>query len=173
MTDFFDKARENFHKLGVKLFEGDLNGDSIDYQPVISIGTAAGMVGLSVSALRKYEREGLLLFFRSDSGRRLLSYSDLRRIKTIQQLINDIGLNIEGIRRLLALLPCWELKPCSVEEKEKCPAFIDPVSPCWMLDDSECARKGTDCKLCSVYRYGAYCADAMKSIVHHLDKIKE
>ncbi len=173
MTDFFEKVRENFHNLGLKLFEGDLNGDNIDYQPVISIGTAANMVGLSVSALRKYEREGLLIFFRSNTGRRLLSYSDLRRIKMIQQLINDIGLNIEGIRRLLALLPCWELKPCSVEEKEICPAFVDPVSPCWMLEDSVCARKGADCKLCSVYRYGAYCADTMKSIVHHLDKLKK
>ena len=38
MTDFFEKVRENFHNLGLKLFEGDLNGDNIDYQPVISIG---------------------------------------------------------------------------------------------------------------------------------------
>ena len=169
MTDFFEDVRENFHKLGVKLFEGDLSKNEIDYQPVISIGTAAGMVGLSVSALRKYEREGLLIFFRSDTGRRLLSYSDLRRIKMIQQLINEIGLNIEGIRRLLALLPCWKLKPCTTEDKENCPAYVSPVSPCWMLEDSECARKGADCKLCSVYRYGAYCADTMKSIVHHED----
>jgi MerR family transcriptional regulator/heat shock protein HspR len=141
MADFFEKAREKFHNLGMQIFEGDIIRDDIDYQPVISIGTAAGMVGLSVSALRKYEREGLLIFFRTDTGRRLLSYSDLRRIKMIQQLINDIGLNIEGIRRLLALLPCWELKPCAPEEKERCPAFIDPKSPCWMLDESLCARR--------------------------------
>lgn len=173
MTDFFEKAREKFHNLGMRIFEGDIIRNNIDYQPVISIGTAAGMVGLSVSALRKYEREGLLIFYRTDTGRRLLSYSDLRRIKMIQQLINDIGLNIEGIRRLLALLPCWELKPCTKEEKESCPAYIDPKSPCWMLDESECARKGADCRLCSVYRYGAYCADTMKSVVHHLDKFRQ
>jgi MerR family transcriptional regulator/heat shock protein HspR len=173
MADFFEKAREKFHNLGMQIFEGDIIRDDIDYQPVISIGTAAGMVGLSVSALRKYEREGLLIFFRTDTGRRLLSYSDLRRIKMIQQLINDIGLNIEGIRRLLALLPCWELKPCAPEEKERCPAFIDPKSPCWMLDESLCARKGADCRLCGVYRYGAYCADAMKSVVHHIDRFRQ
>jgi MerR family transcriptional regulator/heat shock protein HspR len=173
MTDFFGDVREKFHKLGFRLFEGELRNDEIDYQPVISIGTAARMVGLSVSALRKYEREGLLLFFRSESGRRLLSYSDLRRIKMIQQLINEIGLNIEGIRRLLALLPCWELKPCSEDEREECHAYTDPVSPCWMLEDSECSRKGADCKLCNVYRYGAYCTETIKSIVHHLDRLKK
>ena len=173
MTDFFEKVRENFHNLGLKVFDGDPGNDGIDFQPVISIGTAASMVGLSVSALRKYEREGLLIFYRSESGRRLLSYSDLKRIKMIQQLINQIGLNIEGIRRLLALLPCWDLKPCSPEEKEKCLAYTDPVSPCWMLDDSVCSRRGADCRVCGVYRGGAYCAEAMKSIVHHLDKLKE
>ena len=173
MADFFEKVRENFHNLGMGVFDGDLEDDHVDFQPVISIGTAARMVGLSVSALRKYEREGLLIFFRSPSGRRLLSYSDLKRIKMIQQLINKIGLNIEGIRRLLALLPCWDLKPCTAEEKESCLAFTEPVSPCWMLDNSVCSRKGADCRVCRVSRGGAYAAESMKSIVHHLDSIKE
>jgi len=30
------------------------------------------------------------------------------------------GLNIAGIRTLLALVPCWAIRPCSDEEREKC-----------------------------------------------------
>jgi hypothetical protein len=141
MTDFFEKAREKFHNLGMRIFEGDIIQNDIDYQPVISIGTAAGMVGLSVSALRKYEREGLLIFFRTSTGRRLLSYSDLRRIKMIQQLINDIGLNIEGIRRLRGVrlisipnLPAGCLMSPNAPEKRPiadCAAFTvtAPIAP--------------------------------------------
>ena len=129
------------------------------------VGMAASMVGLSVSALRKYEKEGLLIYHRSDTGRRLLCRADIKRIRMIQQLINESGLNIEGIRRLLALLPCWDLKVCSSEEKNKCPAVHDGLRPCWMVKESECQKSGYDCRQCEVYRYGAYCAVTMKMLV--------
>jgi MerR family transcriptional regulator/heat shock protein HspR len=158
-------VREKFHKLLSEAIESE-KGLS-DSEAVISIGTAAKMLKLSVSALRKYEKEGLLIYGRSEAGRRLLSRSDIHRIKIIRRMINEIGLNMEGIRRLLALLPCWTLKPCSDEEKEKCSAFLDPVGPCWMLDETECARKRTDCSKCNVYLYGAYCTEQMKSFLHH------
>ena len=138
---------------------------------MISIGTAANKVRLSVSALRKYEKEGLLLFHRTPSGRRLLSRSDIRRIQMIRHMINGLGLNMEGIRRLLALLPCWSLKPCTSEQKAICVAVAEPIRPCWMVPDSECARAGVDCRECSVYRYGAYCAETMKALVHSLENI--
>ena len=122
----------------------------------ISIGTAAAKVQLSVSALRKYEKEGLLLFHRTDSGRRLLSRSDIRRIQMIQRMINDLGLNIEGIRRLLALLPCWNLKPCTAEERAKCMAVAEPIRPCWMVADTECSRAGADCRVVRIGQSGGH-----------------
>lgn len=161
---FFDgNIREKFHNLG------DSDEAAGDWEPVISIGTAARKVNLSVSALRKYEREGLLLYYRTETGRRLLSRADLKRIRMIQHLIGQLGLNMEGIRRLVALLPCWELKPCSAEEKAKCKAVRDSVHPCWMVNESECRRQGIDCRLCSVYRYGAYCTEVMKSLLYDID----
>ena len=114
-------AWENNHKVNKK--------DNPEWhEPVISIGTAAEKAGLSVSALRKYEREGLLLLYRTESGRRLLSQADIKRISVIQHLINRLGLNIEGIRRLLAILPCWKLKPCATEDRDRCPAYLDSVT---------------------------------------------
>lgn len=159
-----DDIREKFHNLA-----GESESDA-DWEPVISIGTAAAMVGLSVSALRKYESEGLLIYHRSPTGRRLLSRADIKRIRIIQHIINNLGLNIEGIRRLLALLPCWRLKPCSEEEKSACKAVSDAVRPCWMIKETECARRGLDCRLCNVYRYGAYCTEAMKALLYNLDE---
>jgi MerR family transcriptional regulator/heat shock protein HspR len=165
-----DKA-SNIQKAFQQL-SGGVEPDA-DWEPMISIGTVADKVGLSVSALRKYEKEGLLLFHRTESGRRLLSRSDIRRIEIIQHMINNLGLNMEGIRRLLALLPCWSLKPCSAEDKARCVAVAEPIRPCWMVEDSECARAGAICRDCSVYRYGAYCTETMKALLHSLDTITE
>ena len=136
------------------------------HEPVISIGIAAEKVGLSVSALRKYEREGLLIFYRTKSGQRLLTQADIKRINAIQHLIKRLGLNLEGIRRLLAILPCWKLKPCSTKERDRCAAYLDSVRPCWMLKESGCAEAGIDCRKCNVYRYGAYFAEDIKTLLH-------
>ena len=136
------------------------------HEAVISIGTAAEKVGMSVSALRKYESEGLLLFARTKGGRRLLSQADIRRIEIIHNLIKRLGLNFEGIRRLLAILPCWKMKPCTEEERDPCPAYLDSVQPCWMLRDSTCAKVGIECRECNVYRYGAYFTEDIKTLLH-------
>lgn len=158
-----DDIREKFHNLA-----GETETDS-DWEPIISIGTAAEKVGLSVSALRKYEAEGLLIYHRTETGRRLLSRSDIERIRIIQHIINDLGLNMEGIRRLLALLPCWRLKPCNETEKQVCEAVANAVRPCWMVRETECSRRGLDCRRCNVYRFGAYCTETMKALLHNLD----
>jgi len=158
--------REKFQRLTREssIIDGDRN--ITDWEPVISIGTAAKMVDLSVSALRKYEKAGLLIYYRSDTGRRLLCRSDIKRIEMVQHLINTVGLNIEGIRRLLALLPCWDLKNCLPEDKKKCEAVQNNVHPCWMIKQSECVARGLDCRQCDVYRFGAYCAVTMKMLLH-------
>ena len=66
-----------------------------DYSdPVMSIGTLAEKVGLSVSAVRKYENECLIIAHRTPSGHRLFSREDVDRIRNIQRMIQDLGLNI-------------------------------------------------------------------------------
>jgi len=161
--------REKFQRLTRESIASEGERDQADWEPVISIGTAATIVGLSVSALRKYEKEGLLIYHRSETGRRLLCRSDIKRIKMVQHLINTVGLNIEGIRRLLALLPCWDLKVCSADDKKRCEAVHNNVLPCWMIKYSECRARGFDCRQCEVYRCGAYCATTMKMLLHETD----
>ena len=135
--------------------------------PVIHIGTLSGKVGLSVSAIRKYEDEGLIIPHRTESGHRMFSYEDIDRIQAIQHMIKILGFNIEGIRRIQALLPCWDLLPCSKEIRDRCSAFVDNTKPCWMLKDAHCTLQGNECRKCLVYRFGSLCAGNIKELLYN------
>jgi MerR family transcriptional regulator/heat shock protein HspR len=70
---------------------------------LFSISVAAELAGLHPQTLRIYEREGLLDPARSAGGTRRYSRRDLDRLQEICALTGD-GLNLAGIRRVLALL---------------------------------------------------------------------
>jgi MerR family transcriptional regulator/heat shock protein HspR len=123
--------------------------------PLISIGTLARRVGLSVSAIRKYESEGLVIAHRTASGHRMFSHEDIDRVMIIHHLIRNVGLNMEGIRRLLAMLPCWEL---SSEDK-------DSAKPCWVIRGAGDPGQAERCRVCAVYRFGSQCTQDIKEIV--------
>lgn len=135
--------------------------------PVVAIGVLAQKVGLSVSAVRKYENEGLIIAHRTPSGHRLFSHEDFARVRNIHRLIQDLGLNIEAIRRMQALLPCWELLPCSAETRGRCSAYEDKTRPCWMIRGLDCAPQGNECRQCVVYRFGSLCTEEIKTLVHN------
>ena len=139
-----------------------------DYSdPVMSIGTLAEKVGLSVSAVRKYENESLIIAHRTPSGHRLFSREDIDRIRNIQRMLQELGLNIKGIQRLQALLPCWELLPCDPQRRGKCPAFQDNGRPCWTIKGLNCTPStGNECRQCVVYRFGSLCTEQIKSLLH-------
>ena len=120
-------------------------------QPVYPISTAAEKVGMSVRMLREYEKDGLIKPYRDPSnGYRLYSEEDLQWIRCIQDLIHQQGLNITGIRRLLTVMPCWEIKNCPEKTQKKCKAVIDRILPCWSLASNSC-RNANKCRTCKVY----------------------
>ncbi len=71
---------------------------------VVSIGVLASRTGLSVSAIRFYERKGLIEPFRSAGGQRRFLRSDIRRLSFIR-IAQALGLSIEDIAAELARLP--------------------------------------------------------------------
>jgi DNA-binding transcriptional MerR regulator/quercetin dioxygenase-like cupin family protein len=71
-------------------------GDYAEYR----IGRAAHMVGVSASALRQWERQGLVAPHRTQAGYRLYSSADVARLRRIRQM-RDEQVNAPGIRRLL------------------------------------------------------------------------
>ncbi len=75
---------------------GDSDQEPHD-DPCYVISIAARMVGMHQQTLRYYERAGLLQPSRSSGRRRLYSVSDIARLREIQQLISDLGLNLAGV----------------------------------------------------------------------------
>lgn len=70
-------------------------------EPRHQIGVAARHAGVSTSALRQWEHQGLLTPFRSPSGYRLYSDADLARLRRIRRMRAE-HLQARGIRRLLS-----------------------------------------------------------------------
>lgn len=138
--------------------------------PLINISAAARLTGLSDSALRKYEAAGLIIYHRTKGNVRMLCLEDLERIRIIQHLIKKKGLNLEGILRLWALLPCWEFHQCDKATFLKCPAAQESDRPCWVLLKQQRGCEGVDCRTCEIYRFGAYCTEDLKSLVHKLQR---
>jgi MerR family transcriptional regulator/heat shock protein HspR len=126
--------------------------------PVYSIASAARALGISVHTLRMYEREGLILPFKTDSNQRRYSESDIERIRCIREAINDHGLNIAGIRSIQALLPCWRLKACSDPVRGECPAYSGHSGGCWTYKEKGEACIDNDCRLCEVYQAATDCS---------------
>lgn len=69
---------------------------------VFVISVAAELAGMHPQTLRIYERKGLLEPFRTPGGTRRYSQDDIERLQLIQDLTSQ-GLNLEGVRRVLAL----------------------------------------------------------------------
>ena len=65
-------------------------------EPAFIISVAARMLGLHAQTLRYYERVGLLTPSRSRGRIRLYSRADLERIRQVQRLIEDLGVNLAG-----------------------------------------------------------------------------
>jgi len=134
-------------------------------EPIFSIGIAAEKLGIAVPTMRMYEKAGLIIPHRTQTGRRFYSISDLKRITYIRNLIKNEALNLAGIRRLMALIPCWELKPCPAESRKKCPAYNDCINTCWMIPETICEIGGRNCISCSVYLQSCETTDNLKQIM--------
>jgi len=137
------------------------------------IGDVARELDIAVETIRMYEREGLLIPEKTGSGQRLFNAADVHWISCIRCLIKDQGLNLAGIRRMLALLPCWALRPCSEDERKNCPAFIGATRPCWMIKtelSGNCPT--TNCRECKVYQSASHCDNLKALLRNQPDQVK-
>jgi MerR family transcriptional regulator/heat shock protein HspR len=64
---------------------------------------AARLVGLHAQSLRHYERMGLVRPSRSQGRQRLYSQSDVNRLRHIQRLIQDLGVNLAGVEVIIRM----------------------------------------------------------------------
>ena len=72
-------------------------------RPRYMISVAADLVGMHPQTLRLYESKGLVRPGRTAGGTRLYSENDLERLRLIQRLTTELGLNLAGVEHVLRL----------------------------------------------------------------------
>ena len=70
---------------------------------VFMISVAAELAEMHPQTLRMYEQRGLIAPKRSPKGTRLYSQEDVDRLRRIQEMTTELGLNLAGVERVLAL----------------------------------------------------------------------
>jgi MerR family transcriptional regulator/heat shock protein HspR len=75
----------------------------MDDRPRYMISIAAELVGMHPQTLRMYEQKGLVNPQRTAGNTRLYSDADLERLRLIQRLTGQLGLNLAGVEAVLDL----------------------------------------------------------------------
>ena len=70
---------------------------------VFTVSVAASLADMHAQTLRGYDRLGLVVPVRSRGRGRRYSLRDIAKLRHVQQLSQEEGINLEGIRRILAL----------------------------------------------------------------------
>jgi MerR family transcriptional regulator/heat shock protein HspR len=72
-------------------------------RPMYMISVAAELLGMHPQTLRMYETKGLVRPHRTPGGTRLYSEADVERLRIVQRLTSELGLNLAGVERVLRL----------------------------------------------------------------------
>lgn len=120
-------------------------------EPIFPIRTAAKLLNISIPTLRMYEREGLIIPYKSSSNQRLYSKTDIERIQLIRAMIKGEKISINGIKAVFSLIPCWEVVNCTESERNKCKTYSEINTLCWNNKDPNAKCTDSNCRECSVY----------------------
>jgi MerR family transcriptional regulator/heat shock protein HspR len=85
-------------------------------EPIYVISVAARIVGMHAQTLRQYERVGLVEPKRSRGNIRLYSQADVARLRQVQRLINDLGVNLAGVEVILRMTERMRVMEQELEE---------------------------------------------------------
>lgn len=77
-------------------------------QPVYMIGVAAELCQVHPQTLRQYEKLGLVVPARAGAKNRLYSEADIEKVRQIQRLTQELGVNLAGVDIILRLLDDME-----------------------------------------------------------------
>ena len=87
---------------------------------VFMISVAAELADMHPQTLRMYESRGLIEPKRSPKGTRLYSHKDVERLRRIQEMTAELGMNLAGVERVFALeeqLQAMSRKLASLEKR--------------------------------------------------------
>ena len=86
---------------------------------VFMISVAAELAEMHPQTLRMYEQRGLITPQRSPKGTRLYSQADVDRLRRIQQMTAELGMNLAGMERVLEMEEQLERMARRVEQLER------------------------------------------------------
>ncbi len=90
-----------------------------DDRGVFMISVAAELAEMHPQTLRMYEQRGLIEPKRSPKGTRLYSHADVERLKRIQEMTAEMGMNLAGVERVFELEQQLEAASAKVARLEK------------------------------------------------------
>ena len=92
----------------------------MQFEGVYVISVAARLLEMHPQTLRKYERFGLVAPARMGPLRRLYSEKDIKRLRLIKHLVEDLGLNLAGVELSLKILNhLLDMKASLTEDKRE------------------------------------------------------
>lgn len=86
---------------------------------VFMISVAAELAEMHPQTLRMYEARGLIEPKRSPKGTRLYSHSDVERLRRIQEMTAELGMNLAGVERVFELEQELEAATARVKALER------------------------------------------------------
>src|SRR5437588_11115981 len=89
---------------------------------VFMISVAAELAEMHPQTLRMYESRGLIEPKRSPKGTRLYSHRDVNRLRRIQEMTAELGMNLAGVERVFELeeqLESMQLKVAALEKRAR------------------------------------------------------
>jgi MerR family transcriptional regulator, heat shock protein HspR len=99
------------------------------------ISVAARMLGMHPQTLRKYERLGLVKPSRSIGSMRLYSRDELARLRLIKHLVDEGGINLAGVQRMLSIAevvqrirPLMRDEPLSARDTRRLSLELDELT---------------------------------------------
>ena len=122
------------------------------YKPKFGMKAVSKKTGIENNLIRHYEKQGLIKPYRDpENNYRIFTGDEVEWLIRIKKLINEIGFNIQGIRVLLTLHPCWEASNCPDKIRDTCNVFNKKSMPCWFYDcELECCLE-KECYHCEYY----------------------
>jgi MerR family transcriptional regulator/heat shock protein HspR len=99
------------------------------------ISVAARMLGMHPQTLRKYERLGLVKPSRTIGSMRLYSRDELARLRLIKHLVDEGGINLAGVQRMLSIAevvqrirPLMRDEPLSARDARRLSLELDELT---------------------------------------------
>jgi len=114
---------------------------AVDMDDFFLISVAARMLGMHPQTLRKYDRLGLIQPSRTIGSMRVYSQDEIERLRAIKRLVDDAGINLAGVQRLLSIAevvqrirPLMRDEPISAREARRLSQEIDELTKMLGLD---------------------------------------